>query len=103
MSRRRAPRPLRSALEAATPEIAPQTTLARVQACWPEAVGAVIAGQAWPLAERDGRLTVGCRSATWASELELLAPELLGKLNAALGGGEQAPLADLRAKVTQAP
>jgi predicted nucleic acid-binding Zn ribbon protein len=73
--------------------------LARVQGCWPSVVGPAIAEHAWPLGERDGTLTVGCRSATWANELDLLGPELLGRLNTALGGDAEAPLRDLRAKV----
>jgi hypothetical protein len=32
-------------------------------------------------------LTVACRAATWAEELDLLADELLGRLNAALVDG----------------
>jgi predicted nucleic acid-binding Zn ribbon protein len=97
--RRRAPRPLASALEALTRDAAPQTTIARVQACWNEAVGAAIAEEARPVAERDGTLTVMCRSGTWANELELLAPELLEKLNSALGGNSEPTLKALRAKV----
>jgi predicted nucleic acid-binding Zn ribbon protein len=30
-------------------------------------------------------VTVACRSSVWANELELLGPELLEKVNAALG------------------
>ena len=35
--------------------------------------------------ERDGVVTVECRAATWAQELDLLQAELLERLNAALG------------------
>jgi hypothetical protein len=31
-------------------------------------------------------LTVRCEAAVWAQELELIAPELIPRLNAALGG-----------------
>ena len=34
--------------------------------------------------ERDGVVTVGCRAATWAQELDLLQDELLERLNRAL-------------------
>ena len=36
--------------------------------------------------ERDGAITVECRAATWAQELDLLQDELLERLNEALGG-----------------
>ncbi len=101
--RRRAPRPLAAALEQLGHEAAPQTVLARVQAAWPEAVGAAIAAEAQPVSERGGTLTVTCRSAAWASELELLAPDLLDKLNAALGGPAEGTLTKLRAKVGKLP
>ena len=38
-----------------------------------------------PTAERDGILTVTCDAAVWAQELDLMAAELIEKLNAALG------------------
>jgi predicted nucleic acid-binding Zn ribbon protein len=37
---------------------------------------ASVAAEAEPLSERAGTLTVTCRSAVWASELQLLAPDL---------------------------
>ncbi len=97
--RRRGPRPIAAAIEGVVGGASPATPLARVQACWAETVGAAIAAEAQPVAERDGTLTVACRSATWANELELLAPELLEKLNGALGGRDAGPLKGLRAKV----
>jgi predicted nucleic acid-binding Zn ribbon protein len=36
-------------------------------------------------------VTIACRSSVWAQELELLAPDLLEKLRAALGGPSGAP------------
>ena len=83
--RRAAPRPLAAALEGYTREAAPPTTLARVQACWTEVAGDVIAAEAVPVGERGRTLTFACGSAVWAGELELLAPDLLERLNAALG------------------
>ena len=46
-----------------------------------------------PVRERDGVVTVACRAATWAQELDLLQDELLERLNEALGepaGGSSA-------------
>jgi predicted nucleic acid-binding Zn ribbon protein len=101
--RRRGPRPLSDALAALGHEATPQTLLARVQAAWPGAVGAAIAAEAQPVAERAGTVTVTCRSAAWASELELLAPELLERLNGALGDAADGPLKGLRARVGALP
>jgi predicted nucleic acid-binding Zn ribbon protein len=83
--RRREPRPASHAIAALADRIAPQTTLAEVQRVWPDAVGAVVAVQAEPTGERDGVLTVTCSSAVWAQELDLMGPELVAGLNAALG------------------
>ncbi|HXC23880.1 MAG TPA: DUF721 domain-containing protein [Solirubrobacteraceae bacterium] len=82
---RQAPRPLSLALEGFAAAVAPASTLARVQACWEQTVGPAIAAAAAPVAERDGVLTVRCEAAVWSQELELMAAELLGRLNAALG------------------
>jgi predicted nucleic acid-binding Zn ribbon protein len=101
--RRRGPRPLSAALDDLGHRTAPQTVLARVQAVWAETVGKAIATEAQPVAERGGTVTVACRSAAWASELELLAPELVEKLNAAIGGAGAGPLTTLRAKVGKLP
>jgi predicted nucleic acid-binding Zn ribbon protein len=82
---RRAPRPVGSAIADLADRLAPKTTLAEVQRVWPAAVGAVIAREATPTTERDGTLTVACRSSVWAQELDLMGPELVGQINAALG------------------
>lgn len=82
----REPRPLAGVLARITARAAPATTLARIQASWARAVGAAIAAEAEPVAERDGTVTVACRSSVWAQELELLAPGLVRDLNDALGG-----------------
>ena len=100
--RRTAPRPLAAALGQFVGEAAPATLLARVQACWTEAVGAAIAAEAVPVAERAGTLTVECRSAVWASELDLLAPELVERLNAVLGTAAEAPVGRLRVRSARA-
>ena len=82
--RRRAPRPLAAALEGVLERAEPATTLARVQRVWPRVAGSALADSARPVAERDGVVTVACESAVWANELQLLAGELLPRLNAAL-------------------
>jgi predicted nucleic acid-binding Zn ribbon protein len=82
--RRTQPRALSHAIAALADRLAPQTTLAEIQRVWPDVVGPVIAAQAEPTAERDGVLRVTCSAAVWAQELDLMGPELVGRLNAAL-------------------
>lgn len=101
--RRAGPRPLSAALSGVIREAAPAGLLARVQACWPGVVGELLAREAGPVAERSGTLTVACRSAAWAQEIELMGPELVTRLNAALGGAATSPLEGLRARVGRAP
>jgi predicted nucleic acid-binding Zn ribbon protein len=84
MRHRRAPRPLGSALGRARERAQPRTLLAAVQEAWPRVAGAAVADQANPVAERDGLVTVACRSSTWAQELDLLQADLLARLNRAL-------------------
>jgi predicted nucleic acid-binding Zn ribbon protein len=87
--KRRAPRPLRNALEAFAEDAAPAGVLARAQRLWPEIAGAAMAAETTPVGEREGVLTVRCESAIWAQELELLGPDIRARLNAALApGGE---------------
>jgi predicted nucleic acid-binding Zn ribbon protein len=83
-----APRPLSTALQSLTATLAPATTLARVQSTWEAAAGPAIAFAARPTAERGGVLTVTCDAAVWAQELDLMAGELVPRLNAALGAQE---------------
>jgi len=53
---------------------------------WPQVVGATIAANAWPArVSRKGVLQVNTSSATWAFELKHLAPQILSKLESALG------------------
>ncbi len=77
MSRRGSPRPLADSIRTLRTEVQPATPLAAIQAVWPDAVGARIAAEARPVRERDGTVTVECRAATWAQELDLLHDELL--------------------------
>ena len=79
------PRQLAEALARVTANAAPATTIARLQGCWESVAGPVIAAEAEPVSERGGVVTVACRSAVWANELELLAPGLVNRLNEALG------------------
>ena len=90
--RRPAPRPLAEALGPVRRDLAPATTLARVQEAWPQVAGAA-AKEARAVAERGGTVTFACRSSVWAGELELMAEELKARLNGALEG---APVTDLR-------
>jgi predicted nucleic acid-binding Zn ribbon protein len=82
---RSAPRTLSTALSGLTASIAPVTVLARIQGIWEQAAGPAIAAAARPTAERDGVLTVTCEAAVWAQELDLMAGDLIPRLNAALG------------------
>lgn len=87
MKRRSSPRTLADAMHELIERAQPPSGLGAVQRIWREAVGEVIAQEAKPSAERDGVLTVSCRSAAWASDLDLLSPELIEKLNSRLGEG----------------
>ena len=85
MRRRLAPRGIADAVAGLVSEVRPATPLALVQASWPEVVGPVVAAHAAPVALRDGTLEVGCDSAVWAQEVELLQGELIAALAAAEG------------------
>jgi len=75
--------------------------LSHVTAAWPRIVGDTVARQAWPLRlGRDGTLHVATTSATWAFELDRLAPEIHARLAAALG--DETPSA-LRFRVGPVP
>jgi predicted nucleic acid-binding Zn ribbon protein len=89
VTRRRAPRPAASALQAALEQAAPQTSLAAVQAAWEKAVGARIAAAARPVSERGSEVTVACTDSVWAQELDLMQEQLLQRLRDSLG--ERAP------------
>ena len=87
MAKRRAPRPLSGAVEATLREVSPTTLLAAVQRAWAPAVGDAVAREATPVAERDGVVTVACRSATWAQELDLLGDRILSQVRAEMPEG----------------
>jgi predicted nucleic acid-binding Zn ribbon protein len=100
MSRGRTPRRLGAALRPATRRARPRTLLAAVQEAWPRAAGEAVAAEASPVSERDGTVTVACRSGTWAQELDLLQSEFLERLNRALfeadPEGPESPVSGLR-------
>jgi predicted nucleic acid-binding Zn ribbon protein len=83
----RGPRKLAQAIAELRRETAPPTLLAKVQERWSDAVGSPVAEETTPVAERDGIVTVCCRSAVWTAELSMLAGTLLEGLNARLEGG----------------
>jgi hypothetical protein len=65
----------------------PATGMAELVGVWPSLVGEQIAKNAWPARfARDGTLHVATSSSAWAFELSQLAPQLLGRLQEALGG-----------------
>jgi predicted nucleic acid-binding Zn ribbon protein len=82
--RRLGPRPIAAALEPVRRDLAPATTLARVQEAWTSVAG-LAAKEATPVSERAGTVTFACRSSVWASELTLMAGDLKERLNAAIG------------------
>jgi predicted nucleic acid-binding Zn ribbon protein len=81
VSPRSSPRPLGAAVRGVRGRSEPKTLLAAVQGIWAQAAGGAVASQADPVAEREGTVTVACRSATWAQELDLLQVELLERVN----------------------
>jgi len=94
MRRRRGPRPVAETLQAVLQDAEPATLLAAVQRAWSDAVGEAIAAEASPVSEREGVVTVSCRSATWAQELELLGDQITARLRSEIA--DQPPLEALR-------
>jgi predicted nucleic acid-binding Zn ribbon protein len=82
---RRSPRQMAAVFGRLADDLAPQTLLADVQRAWAEVVGPAVAEQATPSAERGGVLTVSCSASVWAQELDLMAPQILSRLNERLG------------------
>jgi predicted nucleic acid-binding Zn ribbon protein len=81
----RGPRSLAEAFGTLADELRPDTLLADVQRIWAATVGEAIAEQAQPTSERAGAVTVSCAASVWAQELDLMAPQIVAKLNAVLG------------------
>lgn len=96
-ARRRGPRPLADAVARLRSGVAPPTLLAAVQERWSDAAGAGVAREAVPVSERDGVVTVACRSSVWAAELTLLQASVLERLNEGLEPGRR--VAELRFRV----
>ena len=93
----RAPRSIGDTLREVRAEAAPATPLAAVQSVWAEVAGPAVAAESEPVAERDGVVTISCRSAVWAQELDLLQDKLLARLRSALAEREAAPAATVTA------
>jgi len=58
-----------------------------VFARWPELVGAEVGAHSTPESFADGKLVVRTDSTAWATQLGLLAPQLVRRLNEDLGDG----------------
>jgi predicted nucleic acid-binding Zn ribbon protein len=97
---RRAPKRLSASLPHVLQRIGPQTDLAAAQLAWPKAAGEAIAAESEPVSERQGVVTIVCRSATWAEQLDLLQGDLLDRLRAELGGSFE--VRELRFRVGEA-
>ncbi len=54
---------------------------------WAQIVGPDLAAHTRPESLRDGELTVSADSTAWATQLRLLATQLIRRLNAELGAG----------------
>ncbi|MFV0405975.1 MAG: DUF721 domain-containing protein [Propioniciclava sp.] len=54
---------------------------------WVELVGAAVAEHSTPESYRDGVLKVRTSSTAWASQLRLMAPQLVARMNSSLGEG----------------
>jgi predicted nucleic acid-binding Zn ribbon protein len=87
---RRPPQELGSVLARVQTQLAPPDLLAAVQRHWREVVGDQVAEESWPETERDGRVTIRCRSAVWAAELTMLEQTFLRELNERLPGERKA-------------
>jgi predicted nucleic acid-binding Zn ribbon protein len=70
---------------ALSPELERRVRCRRVLKRWPQLVGAEIANASQPQSFRGSTLFVTTSSAVWSNELTLLKPQIMAKLNAALG------------------
>jgi predicted nucleic acid-binding Zn ribbon protein len=61
--------------------------LAQLRGKWAAAVGAKVAQHASPQMIRDGRLTLTVDSPAWMSQLNMLSPQIIEKINSVLEGG----------------
>ena len=76
-------------LDTLTNRLGWNSSLARADllASWSEVAGEETAEHSTPVGIEDGVLTVSCDSTAWATQLRLLAPTLVARLNADLGHG----------------
>ncbi|WP_029136627.1 DciA family protein [Nakamurella lactea] len=85
----RDPQPLSATLQkfvktaGAGADIGKATLFAR----WPQIVGAALAEHAHPVSLTDGELVLQCESTAWASQVRLMAPQVVRKINEAVGHG----------------
>jgi predicted nucleic acid-binding Zn ribbon protein len=63
------------------------TQIATVLACWESIVGTAIAGHCQPEAVNDGELVLAAESTSWATQLRMLAPAILTRIDEQLGKG----------------
>jgi len=66
-----------------TADVAVHAVFAR----WPEIVGSDVAAHCSPESYRDGHLTIRTDSTAWATQLRLLAPNVVRRMNHELGDG----------------
>ncbi|GAC1387675.1 MAG: DciA family protein [Marmoricola sp.] len=85
----RDPQPLDKAIESLIAEggWSEELRVHGVFARWGAIVGSEIAEHATPMSLADGRLEVRADTTAWATQLRLLAPELLKRMNQVLGDG----------------
>lgn len=69
-----------------------------VMSLWEQVVGKIVAQKSWPEKVADGVLIVGVTSHPWASELQLLKPQILSRYRQLLG---RSALKDLEFHVTR--
>ena len=72
------------------------TSLIRVWDIWEEAVGEVIAANTRPAAFKENLLIVNATSSSWLQQLRFLKPEIIQKINHALG---DVPVKDIKFKI----
>src|SRR6188472_2741187 len=87
---RRRPQELGAVLGRVQESLAPPDLLAAVQRHWRAVAGDQVAEEAEPVGERNGQVTIRCRSSVWAAELTMLEKTLLEHLNERLPRERQA-------------
>jgi predicted nucleic acid-binding Zn ribbon protein len=100
----RDPKPLGEAFEALVESGGWESDVARADAIvrWDEIVGPAVAAHAKPVSFDAAALVVQADSATWATELRLLTPQLLARCAQVVGAGVVATLV-IRGPATVAP